>query len=265
MNKLFAAIIISIISVTLSAKEVILVQGAMDMEVAVLIKALTNPKESTYGSWTYWKGNIGDSEVIVSRTEIGLVNAAAATAIGIEKFKPTMIINQGTSGGYPKELHAGDIVIGSKIINIGATRSDRKESDVRENPRDWKFFGDVQSFRIKGQVVEHNYFESDSKLSDIAKNIKYEHGKVVLGTIGSADQWNRELDRIKYLHDTYGISTEEMESVAAAQVSKAFDVPFLAVRILSNSEINKEEFNPKTADYCQEYVINIIKVIHQPK
>jgi adenosylhomocysteine nucleosidase len=261
MKKLCSFVFILMVSLNFLGKETILVQGAMDMEVATLIKELKEAKEETYGSWTYWKGKIGDNDVIVSRTEIGLVNAAASTAIGIDKFKPTVIINQGTSGGYPKNLHAGDIVIGSKIINLGATRSDRKEAGIKENPRDWKFFNDVQSLRVNGQVVEHQYFESDTQLINTARDVKYQHGKVVEGTIGSADQWNRELERIKYLNNTYGISTVEMESVASAQVAKAFNIPFIAVRILSNSEVNKEEFNPKTADYCQEYVVNIIKAI----
>ncbi|MEI6055898.1 MAG: 5'-methylthioadenosine/S-adenosylhomocysteine nucleosidase [Lentisphaerota bacterium] len=261
MRNAVAILILMVCSLTLVAKEVILVQGAMDMEVDLLIKALKNPEEETFGSWTFWKGNIGEKEVIVSRTEIGLVNGSAATAIGIEKYKPTIVINQGTSGGHAKELHVGDIVLGTKIFNMGAMQSDRKEYGVAENPRDWKFFDQVQSLRVNGKVQEHKYFESDSNLICIAKETKYGHGKVVEGTIGSADQWNRELERIKYLNATYGTTAEEMESVASAQVAKAFNLEFLSVRVLSDSEPYKEDFKPETASWCQEYVISIIKAI----
>ena len=52
---------------------------------------------------------------------------------------------------------------------------------------------------------------------ETAKTIDYKNGKVVVGTIGTADQWNRELQRIKFIHERYGTSAEEMETVAGQQ------------------------------------------------
>lgn len=46
-------------------------------------------------------------------------NAAAATAIAIERYKPIAIINQGTSGGHDPELKVYDIVLGRYTTNIG--------------------------------------------------------------------------------------------------------------------------------------------------
>ncbi len=39
-------------------------------------------------------------------------------------------------------------------------------------------------------------------------------GEVVEGTIGSADVWNNELDRIQFFHERYGTSVEEMEAAS---------------------------------------------------
>jgi len=50
-----------------------------------------------------------------------------------------------------------------------------------------------------------------------------------------------------------------METASAAQVAEAYGVPFLGIRILSNSEIHDERFDPKAGDYCQEYVLNVVK------
>ena len=52
-----------------------------------------------------------------------------------------------------------------------------------------------------------------------------------------------------------------MDTSASAQVAKAYNIPFLGVRVLSNTDIHNEDFNPKTALWCQEYVVNIIKNI----
>ena len=100
---------------------------------------------------------------------------------------------------------------------------------------------------------------------ETAKTIDYKNGKVVVGTIGTADQWNRELERIKFIHERYGTSAEEMETVAAAQVAKAFNVPFMGVRILSNTDVHNENFNPETAIWCQEYTVELIKKLDLKK
>lgn len=248
------------LTTSLFAKETILVQGAMDIETEYLIKALSNPVKEQIASWTFWKGEIGNKTVIVSRTEIGITNASAATTIGIMKYSPNLIINQGTSGGHDPKLHAGDIVLAEKIINIGAVRTERKEYGIPADNKDGIFFEDVQRIRdSKGNTVDYPYFSSEKKIIDIAKKIDYKNGKIVVGTIGTADQWNRELERIKFIHERYNTSAEEMETVAAAQVAKAFNIPFMGVRILSNTDIHNEDFNPQTAIWCQEYTVELIK------
>ena len=110
-----------ILTTSLFAKETILVQGAMDIETEYLIKALSNPVKEQIASWTFWKGEIGNKTVIVSRTEIGII-----------KYFPDLIINQGTSGGHDPKLHAGDIVLAEKVINIGAVKTERKEYEIQQ-------------------------------------------------------------------------------------------------------------------------------------
>ena len=245
MKKLMIGLFL--VSSSLFAKEIILVQGVMDIETEYLIKSLSNPVKEQVASWTFWKGEIGDKIVVVSRTEIGITNASAATTLGITKYSPDLIINQGTAGGHDPKLHAGDIVLAEKIVNIGAVRTERKEYGVPVDDKDGIFFEDVQRIRdSEGNTVDYPYFSSNEKVMKTAKNIDYKNGSVVVGTIGTADQWNRELERIKFIHERYGTSAEEMETVAAAQVAKAFNVPFMGVRILSNTDIHNEDFNPDT-------------------
>ncbi|MBW5377799.1 5'-methylthioadenosine nucleosidase [Brachyspira pilosicoli] len=244
-------------------KNIVLVQGAMDIEVDTMIASLKDVKEERYGSWSFFVGTLegknGLNKVIVSRTEIGLVNASAATTMGIEKYKPTVIINQGTSGGHDINLHSGDIVLGTNIINIGAFRTEKSENTIQNN---WIFLDDVQRLRDENNnFITNMAFHSDSDLVNIAKTINYTNGKVVEGTIGSADQWNRELERINMIHNKYNTSAEEMETVAAAQVAKAFNIPFIGIRILSNTDLHNEDFNPETAIWCNNFTIDFIKAL----
>ncbi len=42
-------------------------------------------------------------------------------------------------------------------------------------------------------------------------------------------------------------------------ISKAYDVPFLAIRILSNNKTNNGAYNPETAAANQEYVYEVVR------
>ena len=59
----------------------VLVQGAMPIEVEVLIKKLENSSVEKIGGWTFWKGTVDGYPVVVSKTLKGMSNTAAATAM----------------------------------------------------------------------------------------------------------------------------------------------------------------------------------------
>ncbi len=75
--KRFAALFPAVLSFSVFAQtQPILVQGAMDIETSTLVEALDDAKQTTIGSWTFWQGDIDGYPVVVSRTEVGLANAA---------------------------------------------------------------------------------------------------------------------------------------------------------------------------------------------
>lgn len=260
--KLCLTTIMTFFSVALWAQNApILVQGAMDMETDRLVAALDNKQEVTIGSWTFWRGDIDNYPVIVSRTEIGLANASAATTVAIERFKPRLIINQGTSGGHDPKLFRGDIVIGESSFNMGAYQVELTAKGEGIHPTKWKNFDVTMRLRENGALVTHNAFFADKALVEkaIALSTQYQHGNVVKGIIGSADEWNREIDRINWFHQTYNTSVEEMETSAAALVAQAYNVPFIGIRILSNTDLHGQDFDPQTAAHCQLFVLDYMK------
>lgn len=250
MHRKLLSAILCLFTLVSFAKELVLIQGAMDIEIDYLIKAIGNPKEERVGAWTFWIGKINEHDVVISRTEIGLINAAASTAIAILKYEPTLIINQGTAGGHAPTLHRGDLVIGESFINIGAMQTNSDKSE---------FFDVVQRLRDNENNPENNAaFYSNKKLLAISNEIMYPHGKKAIGVIGSADQWNKGAERINYLRKTFNTSAEDMESVAAAQVASSFNIPFFGFRVLSNAELHGESFKPETARWAQVYATALI-------
>ncbi|MCY6369380.1 5'-methylthioadenosine/S-adenosylhomocysteine nucleosidase [Clostridium ganghwense] len=271
MKKSFLAVILAILMTVVfigctkpkneEGSRPIVIQGAMDVETENMVKQLKNVEEITYGGWKFWKGTIDEFPVVVAKTEIGMTNAAASTLLAIEKFNPRAIINQGTSGGHDPALHRCDIVIGKKAVNFGSFRSEHSDYGQGIHSENWIPM-DI-NVNVNGEMKEVKEFEGDAQLIKAAKSVAnvYNKGKVVEGVIGSADQWNRELDRIKWINEKYGTSVEEMETASAAQIAKTYNVPFLGIRILSNSEVHNEDYDRNSGEYCQQFVVEVTKTL----
>ncbi|SDN73949.1 Phosphorylase superfamily protein [Psychrobacillus sp. OK028] len=88
---------------------------------------------------------------------------------------------------------------------------------------------------------------------------------MVEGKIGSADFWNREIDRIRWFHQNAGTCAEDMEAFAVAQVAKIFNIPYLSIRTISNSEVSGDNIEDlKTAGhYCAEFTVEFIKTLRK--
>lgn len=248
-----------------STKEVeekpILLQGAMDVKVEMMVDALEEKEEISLGKYIYYKGTNGGYPVIVSKTNVGIANSAASTTLAIEEFNPKIIINQGTAGGHDPELHRMDVVVGEHIVNMGAFKTDFQEKGEGVDPTAFELRENEVLTKGKGQATEINEFTSDETLKDLAMDEKeaYTAGEVVKGTIGTADEWNNQLDRIDILHTKLGTSAEEMESAAVAQMAYNYSIPYLGIRVLSNTAVHDENFDPQSAIYLQEYVVEIAK------
>jgi len=242
----------------------IMIQGPMPIEAEKFAEKLENVKEEQSGDFVFYIGTLDNYPVIVAKTGKGMENTAAATAVAIEKYNPIAIINQGTSGGHDPNLNVFDIVLGKRTTNLGALKTGDKGKGEGIDPTAWKPMDLMASEGSAGEdpnAEKARFYEGDKELLAAANAVKdkYSEGKIVEGTIGSADVWNNEVDRIKWFHTKYGTSVEEMEGAAAAQIAKAYDVPFLGIRVLSNNKTNGGQYNPDTATACQEYVYEVVK------
>ena len=241
----------------------ILVQGAMPVETAQLVKRLQGVATDTVGSWTFWRGTIDGYPVIVSKTMKGVANAAAATAIAIERYHPSAIINQGTAGGHDPELHVRDIVLGAYAVSLGGFKTAYRARGQGSNPVDWApmdLLASEGSASLDPAARTMRRFQANRELLAAAESVRaqYGTGKVVTGVIGSSDTWNSEIDRIEHLRREYHTSVEEMETAAAAQVAGLFQVPFLGIRGVSNNITNAGAYDAGAGEACQEYVYLVV-------
>ena len=234
----------------------IIVTGALKGELNYLIEMLETCDIETNSIYKFYKGYIKDYPVIIAKTEVGLVNSASCLTIAIEKYNPICIINTGTAGGIIESRHKKDIIIAEECFNILASKTPYKELGEGSNSCQW----DLMTFTDGGND-EKRLYKSDERLIEIALSVKdkYENGNVYTGIVGSADIWNREKDKLKYLSDVHGVSCEDMELVSIYTVASNYNIPALGIKIMSDNELIGEEYEPAVGLYCQEYTYEVLK------
>ena len=244
-----------------SSKRPILLEGAMNIEIDKFVHALKNPVVYNILNYVYIAGTYKNYPVIVARTEQGMENSAAVTALAIENFNPIAVINQGIAGGHVADAQINSIVIGNKFVNGSAyiTESTPEGAGVKIVPH--KMRGTF-AYDEKSKIFQRyqEYF-SDPTLLKIAKEVAASNKNFVTltGTITSADSWNNGIDHFKYLNETYGSLCEEMEGCAAAQICKSSNVPFIGIRSISNNAVISKDFHEETALTSQNFVLLVVE------
>src|SRR5690242_15886569 len=155
----------------------VLVQGAVDGELQPLLAALAGQKSTQISAWTFWEGRIGPRRVVVSRTDVGPINAVAATVLGIERYKPRLMINQGTAGAHNPTLRLWDIVLGERTVDYSAHTSEHADAGSGVHPERWR--PDPHRLRVDGrQLTPFPAFNGDSRAIQAATAIPNPRGRV---------------------------------------------------------------------------------------
>lgn len=241
----------------------ILIQGAMDTETGYLTEHLTGAECIVLGNWKFYTGFLGREKepVIISRTYQGMVNAAAATSLALAYFAPKAVINQGIGGGHDTSFHRGDIVLGERVVPIGAVVRRFSGAGAGIDERDFEPLPIEIYDRRKKMTEKVLDFPCDKELLAIAEGVETTC-RTGRGVIGSGDEWNNQLDRIALLRERYQTAVEDMESAAAAELCLSYGIPFIGIRILSNSIVNEEEFDESVAISGQKFVLRYVEALH---
>lgn len=235
----------------------ILIQGAMQVEIAYLLEQIEDKIEIELNGYTFWKGILRGYPVIISKTEIGSINATIATTIGILEFRPCIIINQGIAGACQREIHKFDVVFGQTCVNTNCYKTQSRKQGEGSNSLEWELI----TFTSDDEEEKKEVLQADSYLLSLAKEASYYYskGNVHYGILGSGDCWNKEVDRIDWLYKKTNISCADMESIGVYSVAHKLNVPVLGVRVMSDNELLQEEYDRETSIEAQRITMEIAK------
>ena len=214
---------------------------AMHKELELLLPLLQNSEESRMGGCEFHRGKVGRHDVIAMQCGIGKVNAAIGTLTLVNSFLPDFVINSGVAGGADQSISVMDVVAGARVAY----------HDVWCGPE--SELGQVQGLPL--------YFEGVRRLLDLVPNREGIHK----GLICSGDQFIDTLDAVSRIKGNFPEALAvDMESGAIAQVCHLNKVPFLALRVISDSpgasHDNTRQYLDFWADAPQE-TFNLVKDI----
>lgn len=223
--------------------------GAMDEEIAHIEQMMVEKETKTVASVQFTVGIWMGRQIALLKSGIGKVNAAMATTILLERYEPNTIINIGSAGGVDSTLQVGDVVIGDTLVHhdVDVTAFDYEYGQVPQLPR---------------------FFSSDETLIEHARSILTKMNvQMKVGLIATGDSFMHDETVIEKMKEVFPtVLAVEMEGAAIAQVCHQYNVPFLAVRSLSDiagsdSPISFDQFLTVAAKNATDLLTQLIRTL----
>ena len=227
-----------------------MIQAAMQSELDYLLQQLAPKTKTEVSGFVFYECDYNGYPIVLSKTKEGEVCAAIATVLGIQKYSPCFIINQGTAGAFAMNFNIGDVVVGERICYISqfATEPDKETEPL--NP--WKHDeyrmvdGDVMSYRCDKAFL--NWLKDRDALK--SKTVYFD-------TVGTGDVWTKSPELITRYNKEYGITCEAMECTGVYFAANSMGVPAVTMRVISNNEIMNQPFDEKTSVHSQKLALDV--------
>ena len=216
---------------------------------AILNIAKVEERKEIY-ELNFVKCKIKDKICVLVKSGVGKVNAARATQILIDNFKPDYIVNVGVAGGLNPMLSIGDIVIGETLV---------------QHDFDITAFGHAKGY-IPG--VGEKIYADDlvKKIEEAIGNQEEKVYKYEKGVIASGDIFCTAIPMRDKIYAKFNAECVEMEGAAIGQVCSLCNVPFVVIRSISDTpngenEVTYEKFIKLASERCANILKDFVKTI----
>ena len=186
---------------------------AMDKELSLLLPLMADVSEITMNGFTFHTGALAGHDIVACKCGIGKVNAAVGALTLIENFHPMMIVNTGVAGGTGATADPArvlDVVLASEIAY----------HDVWWGPG-----------TVPGEAAGCPARFVCPLPAEIRSQLNVKEGLLASGDIFVDNP--DDLHRILALYPD--AKAVDMESAAIAQVCYIKNVPFVCIRVVSDT------------------------------
>ena len=220
--------------------------GAMDIEVDLLKKTISEPTVKKISGIEFISGVAFGKDVVVAKCGIGKVFAAMCAEAMILAYSPDLIINTGVAGSLTPELKTLDVAISRAVVQhdfdtspLGEDRGHVCGLEAKEIPADGAISRAVEVI-VKGLGVNCR-----------------------TGIIASGDQFICSSEAKKDILGVCDALACEMEGASIGHVCHVNRVPFTVIRAISDnaddpSGMDYSTFAAKAADLSAKIVESFI-------
>ncbi|HXE98317.1 MAG TPA: futalosine hydrolase [Dongiaceae bacterium] len=235
--------------------------AAVPQEVELLEKALAHSGRVKTGGFERIEGTIGGLRVVVCAGGVGKANAAAATAVMIDRYQPQLVINTGCAGAYiGSGLSIGNLVVASEEIlaDEGVV--------VAEGWKDLRYMK-IPSVE-QGGLNCYNVLPLSRHASEQAMRLAEYYGVILrrgrfatVSTCSGTRLYGAEL----FLR--WNALAENMEGAAVAQVCLRCGVDCLEIRGISNM-VDERDMKTweitRAVEAAQRFVLKYLEELDRP-
>ncbi|BFH62718.1 5'-methylthioadenosine/adenosylhomocysteine nucleosidase [Paenibacillus azoreducens] len=161
-----------------------------------------------------------DQPIILVESGIGKVNAAVAVTLLIERYKPDLIINSGSSGAFADGLKVGDVVVATQYRygDVDATCFGYEHGQVPQMP-------------VKYDLDEE-WVDVARQAAAVADKLPY---SLDFGLVLTLDSFMSESERVEWIKSTFpSVKVSDMEGLAIVQAAAQYGIPVLAIKAVSD-------------------------------
>ncbi len=198
---------------------------AMSKELAMILPLLSEATVETRGAVTLHRGRIGGNDIAVMQCGIGKVNAAIGAVSLIDAFSPDLVINTGVAAGAGDDIRVMDIVVADSLAHHDFWCIGEEWGHVPGCPR--LFPAEVPAVAEK----------SGAKKGLIAS------GELFISRKEEIDSIRSHFPEVKAV---------DMESAAIAQACCLRQVPFMCLRVISDSPWTSHDNSSQYEDFWTE-------------
>ena len=210
--------------------------SALAAEQQGLIGLLADPQSVQHAGREFWTGTLHGQPVVLALSRIGKVAAATTATALIERFGVRRIVFTGVAGGLGPGVKVGDVVVASHFLQHDMDASPlfpRHEVPLYGCS---EFAGDA-NLNAMLLIAVNQVLMRISGLFD--EKTRLEHGldgaRVHQGLVISGDRFVATSAESRALQAALpNALAVEMEGAAVAQVCHDYDLPFAAVRTISD-------------------------------
>ena len=198
-------------------KPFIAIAAAFSGEIKPLINRIEGLTTHQFENFNFLQGQICSKRVLLAISGMGILNAHNMARILVKNFPLSLIISTGTAGALQPKLQSGDIVLANQLF---ISKSNDQGNCNANN---------IIKKAISVYQVENNLIQLSLKAIE-ATMLRHK-----IGSFLTVDKVITQIAEKRMLGNNLDCIAVEMESAAIAEIAKESELPFLAIRSISDS------------------------------